>query len=292
MNLDPVIFYFQRVATYDPVKVVVELFLIGIIVTWATNFLEGTRGERLFKGVFFILVAGVLVLNFIVQRFGFERIEYLYRGFLIALLVMAVAAFQPEIRRALIRIGQGNILTGPSQQLSRTVEELITAIRHMAGSKTGAIIVVEQQVALGEFIETGAKIDSKVTSDLLETIFYEGTPLHDMAVVIRADRIVAASVQLPLAEGGSVETLQLGSRHRAAIGITTSSDAIVLVVSEETGVVSVAMNGNLIRNVSDSEIRKQLTTAQTELSFVDRVWKTRKKKKHQKRQVTAYDSKD
>ncbi len=283
MNIDPIIFYFQRVATYNPIKVAVELFLIGIVVSWAVNFLEGTRGERLFRGVFLVLISGVLILNFVVERFGFERIEYLYRGFLIALLVVAVAAFQPEIRRALMRIGQGNIILGSSQQLSRTIEEIITAIRHMAETKTGAIIVVEQQIALGEFIETGSKIDSKVTADLLETIFYNGTPLHDMAVVIRADRIVAASVQLPLAEGGSVDTLQLGSRHRAAIGITGSSDAITLVVSEETGVVSMAVDGNLIRNISDSEIRKRLTFAQEELTFVRRFWISRDKKHGQKK---------
>ncbi len=282
MNIDPIIFYFQRVATYNPIKVAVELFLIGIVVSWAVNFLEGTRGERLFRGVFLVLISGVLVLNFVVERFGFERIEYLYRGFLIALLIVAVAAFQPEIRRALMRIGQGNIVLGSSQQLSRTIEEIITAIRHMAQTKTGAIIVVEQQIALGEFIETGSKIDSKVTADLLETIFYKGTPLHDMAVVIRADRIVAASVQLPLAEGGSVDTLQLGSRHRAAIGITGSSDAITLVVSEETGVVSMAIDGNLIRNVSDSEIRKRLTSPQEEPTLVRRFWASKERKHRQK----------
>ena len=276
MNFDPIIFYFQRLTTYNPVKVVIELMIIGLIVSWVANFLAGTRGERLFKGVFFVLITGVLVLNLVVERFGFERIQHLYKGFLIAILIVAVAAFQPEIRRAFIRIGQANILFSSSQQLSRTVEEIIKAVRDMSQSRTGAIIVIEQQVGLGEFIETGVRLDSKVTAELLETIFYEGTPLHDMAVVVRGDRVVAASVQLPLAEGGSVDTLQLGSRHRAAIGVTTSSDATVVVVSEETGVISLAMNGNLIRNVSDSEIRKQLTNAVTEMTFVERFWRSQK----------------
>lgn len=277
MNLDPIIFYFERLATYDPVKVAIELIFIGLVVCWAVNFLEGTRGERLFRGVFFILIAGSLILNLIVERFGFERLEYLYKGFVIALLIIAVAAFQPEIRRALIRIGQASFISGASQQLSRTIEEIITAVYNMSATKTGAIIVIERQVGLGEFIETGVRIDSKVTSELLETIFYEGTVLHDMAVVVRGDRIVAASVQLPLAEGGSVDMLQLGSRHRAAIGISTSSDATVLVVSEETGIVSVAINGNLIRRVSNSDLRKYLTNAVSEVTFVNRFWRSQKK---------------
>ena len=270
---DPIIFYFHRIAAYNPVKMAIELIFIGIVVCWAVNFLEGTWGERLFRGVFFILVTGSLILNLIVERFGLERIQYLYKGFLLAVLIIAVAAFQPEIRRALIRIGQTRFIKGSSQQLSRTVEEIITAAKNMSKTRTGAIMVIEQQVALGEFIETGVKLDAKVTTELLETIFYEGSPLHDMAVVIRGDRIVAASVQLPLAEGGSVEALQLGSRHRAAIGVTSGSDATVVVVSEETGMISIAVNGNLIRNLSDSQIRQYLTKAVNEVPLVERILK-------------------
>jgi diadenylate cyclase len=144
------------------------------------------------------------------------------------------------------------------------VEEIISAVTTMAGTRTGAIIVIEQQVGLAEFIETGERIDAKVNDELLQTIFYPGTPLHDMAVVIQGDRIVAARVQLPLAESGSTPFGQLGSRHRAALGITNSSDAIVIVVSEETGIVSIAMEGNLIRNVSESQLRRHLKTAVVE----------------------------
>ena len=134
---------------------------------------------------------------------------------------------------------------------------------YVAAERTGAIIVIPQQVALGEFIETGVRIDAKVTSELIRTIFHSGTVLHDMAMVIQADRIVATRVQLPLAEASSIFG-RLGSRHRAAIGVTTSSDAVVIVVSEETGVVSVAMEGNLIRNVSEPQLRRHLTTALVE----------------------------
>ena len=279
MNFEPLIYYFNRVLTYDPVTVAVELVLIGLGVSWAVNFLEGTRGERLFRGVFFILVIGSLILNLVVDRFGFERIQYLYKGFLIAILIIAVAAFQPEIRRALISIGQTRFLSPSRQQMSLCVEEIITALRDMAQQRTGAIIVIEQQVGLGEFVETGERLDARVSANLLKTIFYEGTPLHDMAVVIRGERIVAAGVQLPLAESGSIDVLQLGSRHRAAIGIATGSDAIVLVVSEETGVISMAENGNLIRNVTESDIRKRLSSAIGKSDTAERFWARRRSNK-------------
>jgi diadenylate cyclase len=256
--VDTFVDYFNRVWHYEWWIVAVELISIGLVVWWVVNFLEGTRGERLFRGVIFILVAGVLILNLVVERLPFDRLQYLYKGFLIAILIVAVAGFQPEIRRVLIQIGQPRIWTGSSHQLSRTVEELVTAVTELSAARIGAIIVIERQVALGEFIETGVRLDARVTSDLLKTIFYPGTPLHDMGVVIRGDRIVAASVQLPLAEAGSVSGVELGSRHRAAVGISAGSDAMCLVVSEETGAISVAQNGELTRNVTESQVRSRL----------------------------------
>lgn len=247
--------------------VAAELLLIGIFVYAIVTFLEGTRGERLFRGMIFVLVAGSLVLNLVVKTFDMERIAFLYNGFLIAILIIAVIAFQPEIRRGLIRIGQTRFFASSPQQLSRSVEEIITAVSQMAADRTGAIIVIPQQVALGEFIETGVRVDAKVTSELIRTIFHAKTVLHDMAMVIQADRIVAARVQLPLAEASS-QFGRLGSRHRAAIGVTTSSDAVVVVVSEETGTVSVAIDGNLIRNVSEAQLRRYLTTALVEATPV------------------------
>jgi len=262
--VDALIDYCHRVASNPPWVVVVELLSIGLVVWWVVDFLEGTRGERLFRGVIFLLVAGVLILTLVVERLPFERLQYLYKGFLIGVLVLAVAAFQPEIRRVLIQIGQPRIWMGSSHQLSRTVEELISTVTQLSAARIGAIIVLEREVALGEFIETGSRLDARVTADLLKSIFYPGTALHDMAVVIRDDRIVAARVQLPLAEAGSIDGIELGSRHRAAVGITAGSDALCLVVSEETGAISVAHQGKLDRNVTESEIRSYLATAMGE----------------------------
>ena len=253
--------YLRRVANNNDWWVIgIELILIGLVVYWIVDFLEGTRGERLFRGVILILVIGVLVSNLLVQQLDFPRLRHLYKGFLIGVLIIAVAAFQPEIRRVLIRLGQPRFWSGSLQQLSRTVEELITAATDLSDARIGAIIVIERQVALGEFIETGVRIDAKVTADLLKTIFHPGTALHDMAVIIRGDRVIAASAQLPLAEAGTIDGVDLGSRHRAAIGITTGSDATCLVVSEETGVISIAENGKITRNIDESGLRKHLAS--------------------------------
>ncbi len=261
--MNAILEYILNISFYERLVVAAELLLIGTFVYLVINFLEGTRGERLFRGMIFILVVGSLLLNLVVKQFGMDRIAYLYGGFLIAILIIGVTAFQPEIRRALIRIGQAELFaTSSPLQLSRSVEHIITAVSRMAATRTGAIIVIPQQVGLGEFIETGVRIDARVNSELIETIFYEGSPLHDMAMIIQGDRIVAARVQLPLAESEAMPgPQQLGSRHRAAVGVTNGSDAIVIVVSEETGIVSLAMNGNLIRNISEAQLRRHLTTA-------------------------------
>ncbi len=257
--IDQLRLYFTRVAGHG-LWIVPELIFIGLVVYWVVDFLEGTRGERLFRAVIFILIVGSLVLKLVVGQFPLERLQYLYNGFLIGVLIIAVAAFQPEVRRALMRIGQSHFWSSTSQQLSRTVEELVAAVTALSAARIGAIIVIEKRVALGEFIETGVRVDARVTAELLKTIFQPGTALHDMAVVIRGDRIVAARVQLPLAEAVGTAGRGLGSRHRAAIGITAGSDAVCLVASEETGIVSLAENGKLTRNMNESELIERLAS--------------------------------
>jgi diadenylate cyclase len=267
--------YLRRVAEYNLLIVAIELFLIGLVVYWVVDFLEGTRGERLFRSVVLILIVGFLILNLVVKRFDFARLQFLYNGFLIFVLIIAVIAFQPEIRRALIRIGRPSLRTSSSQKAEKSIDQIIDAVMQLSAAKTGAIIVMERKVALGEFIETGIWLDSEVSCELLRTIFFPDTALHDMAVVIRGDRIVAAGVQLPLAEEGSIGGVELGSRHRAAIGITSGSDAICLVVSEETGIISIAEGGGLTRNIDRSQLRQYLCTeAKDRQSFFGRLWRT------------------
>ena len=279
--MESLVDYLHRVVQYNIGWVVVELLSIGMVVYWIVNFLEGTRGERLFRGIIFILIICIvvpIVLRLAEDRLPLVRVQILFKPFLIGLLIVAVAAFQPELRRVLMRLGRPRIWSGVSQQLSETIDEIIKAAVQLSGTRTGAIIVIEGHVALGEFIETGVRMDALVTVDLLKTIFYPGTTLHDMAVVIRDDRIIAARVQLPLAEAGTLKTIveghsvtaithegQLGSRHRAAVGITMGSDAICLVVSEETGSISIAKDGKLNRNMKESQLRSHLVGTLTQV---------------------------
>ena len=253
--------YLRRAAMNQWWVVAIEFLLIGLVVYWAVDFLEGTRGERLFRGVIFILIVGFIVLKLVVGQFAFERLQFLYNGFLIFVLIIAVAGFQPEIRRALIRIGQPRFLTGVSRQMSKTVEAIVAAAEELSAKRIGAVIVIERRVALGEFIETGTRLNAEITPELLRTIFYPGTPLHDMAVVVRDDKVIAARVQLPLAEAESKGTSELGSRHRAAAGITMGSDAICVVLSEETGIISVAQDGKLKRDLTEGELRHYLISS-------------------------------
>ena len=272
--MESLVDYLHRVVQYNIGWVVVELLAIGLVVYWIVNFLEGTRGERLFRGIIFILIICIvvpIVLRLAEERVPLVRVQVLFKPFLIGLLIVAVAAFQPELRRVLIRIGRPRIWSGVSPQLSETIDEIIKAAILLSSTRTGAIIVIEGHVALGEFIETGVRLDALVTSDLIKTIFHPGTALHDMAVVVRDDRMIAARVQLPLAEAGTLKSIveghsvtaithegQLGSRHRAAVGITTGSDALCLVVSEETGAISIAKDGKLNRNITESQLRSHL----------------------------------
>ncbi|MGB8225675.1 MAG: diadenylate cyclase CdaA [Sedimentisphaerales bacterium] len=269
--MDAIFEYFNRLAVYNPLIVIIELLLIGFVVYWAVNFLEGTRGERLFRGIIILLLAGSMILKLLIVQFDFERLRYLYSSFLILVLIMAVAAFQPEIRRMLIRIGQaGTFGSSARRQLLQAVEEIISAVVTLSEKKVGAIIILERQVALGEFTEMGVQLDAKVKAALLKTIFHPSTPLHDLAVVIHGDRIVAARVQLPLAEA-SLARGALGSRHRAAIGITTGSDAIAIVVSEETGTIGIAEDGKLERPVTEEELRKRLTSMFIDTSVMSKL---------------------
>jgi diadenylate cyclase len=272
--LETFISYLYRVSANNPVIVAVELLCIGLVIYWVVSFLEGTRGERLFHGIILLLVAGSLLLDIAAQWLQFERLEYLYKYFLIAVLLIALVGFQPEIRRALMQIGQAPFLGGSPHQLSHTIDQIAGAVAQMSQSRMGAIIVIERQVGLGEFIDSGIKLDSAVSRELLRTIFYPGSPLHDMAVVIRGDRLVAARVQLPLVEAGAQDGFELGSRHRAAVGITGGSDATCIVVSEETGMISLAANGKLTRNVSEDSLREHLLKTMGG----ERLWKNHKRK--------------
>ena len=251
--------YWLRVTSYPPVVVAVELVLIGLVVWWVMRFLRGTRGARLIKGFVLVLATVYLVIRLLPKNYQWERIEFLYGKFLLFAFLAVVVAFQPELRRALIQLGQARLFRGASSELDAMIDALVDSAAFLSRNKIGAVMALERSVGLATLAESGVQIDARITPSLLNTIFYPGSPLHDMGVIIRGGRLTAAGCQFPLAESEEVDP-SLGSRHRAALGLAQDSDAVVLVVSEETGRISIAYEGQLYIGLELEALREMLST--------------------------------
>ncbi|MCK4276726.1 MAG: diadenylate cyclase CdaA [Phycisphaerae bacterium] len=249
--------YVYRIGGESLPVVAVELLLIGVVVWLVMRFLRGTRGARLVKGVAVLLVTVYVVILMLPEELGWERIKLLYGGFLIFTFIAVVVAFQPEIRRALIQIGQARLFRSVTHEVGAVVDALVDSAAYLSRNKTGAIVAVERTVGLGALVETGTPVDAQLTAGLLNTIFYPGSALHDMGVVISNGRIAAASCQFPLAESEEVDS-SLGSRHRAALGLSKECDAALIVVSEETGRISLACEGQLYVGLDLENLREML----------------------------------
>lgn len=232
---------------------IVEILIVAWLLYKLYWLIKETRAEQLLKGMLIILalipisyIANMTMLYFLLSR-------------AITLGVLSfVIIFQPEIRRALEHLGRSAFndrhITPEERAWDELITEIVNAVESMSLSKTGALIAIEQQTMLREIITTGTIIDAKVSAPLLENIFVPNTPLHDGAMIIRDDRIVAAGCMLPLTSSSEISK-KLGTRHRAAIGLTEVSDAAVIVVSEETGVISLALNGKLVRNYDKDRLK-------------------------------------
>jgi diadenylate cyclase len=234
---------------YDPSSVLLEMLLIGAVVYLILQFLQGTRGARLLQGVALVLVVGFLLVNLIAEQFQLDRISILYRPLVWTIFLTTLVAFQPELRRGLMRLGE----TRWRRQARRTEMEQITrpiakACGKLSKNKIGALIAIERTVGLSGLMEQGVRLDARLSSELLETIFYPGSALHDLGVIIQRDRVAAAGCPFPLGDAEGLDR-SIGSRHRAAVGLSLDSDAVIVVVSEETGALSIAENGRLYQNI-------------------------------------------
>lgn len=235
---------------------VLDILVVSYIFFKGYMLIKETRAEQLLKGIILILV--LIPISYLL------RLDMLYfilsKTITIGVLTIIII-FQPEIRRALEHIGRSAFedihIIQDDETLDRVVTEIVTAVDNMAYLKTGALIAIEQSTGLGEITSNGTELDAKVSSGLLENIFVENTPLHDGATIIRNDRISAAACVLPLTSNRNINK-KLGTRHRAAIGLSENSDAIIIVVSEETGIVSLAVNGRLTRNYDKDKLKSIL----------------------------------
>jgi len=249
--------YLHQARAYDPLSALIQLVLIGVVVWLAMRFLRGTRGARLVKGAGLLLAGAYVVIRLLPSGGEWERLEFLYSRFLVAAVVALVVVFQPELRRALMQLGQARLFRGQAGRVEAMIDQLCDSAAYLSRNKIGALMAVERQVGLAALVEEGVVVDAAITAELMDTIFYPGSALHDMGVVIQAGRISAAGVPFPLAEVAATDR-SLGSRHRAALGLSEECDAVILVVSEETGRVSLAYDGQLSMGVTPDGLRETL----------------------------------
>ena len=262
---------------------IIEIGLISFFVYQFMAWIKFTRAYTLLKGI--LIVLGFILVAYI---FKMNTILWIFRNLANVLVIGVIVIFQPELRKALEQLGQkkfvSNIIPFDSGREvqerfnDKTINELVKACFEMGKARTGALIVLEQAVSLQEYERTGISIDSLVSSQLILNIFEKNTPLHDGAVIMSGNRIRSATCYLPLSDNMTLSKA-LGTRHRAAVGVSEVSDSLTIVVSEETGSVSVARGGRLLRNLNQEQLKKQLQALQpkTDDSRKIRLWKGRGK---------------
>ena len=248
---------------------VVDILLVATVLYLLLQLIKGTQAIQLLRGVIIFVFLAVL-LGSLLRLTAFS---WLIGNAVPALLVAIPVIFQPELRRALERLGRaGGLIDRPMREAAanRAIIQVARTCRMLAQARHGAIVVLERNTGLEDYVDTGVRVNALVSSEMLLTIFYPNTALHDGAVILREDRIVAAAVLLPLSNS-RVSDRHLGTRHRAALGISEQTDAIAVVVSEETGTISVAHNGRMVRHLDENRLRSilqklYLTYPQVDLS--------------------------
>lgn len=236
----------------------VEIVVLTVVVYYVLELLRGSRGAGVFRGSLIVFAVCVVGGLFFTQYVRLYRLHFLLNKFLTIFAIMLIVVFQPELRRGLIRLGQQPLFALQRRRETAMIREVIKAIMTMATNKVGALITFERELGLKSYAEGGTPLDAEVTAALLYTIFWPGSPLHDGAVIIRRGRAVAAGCLFPLTEKPGLAPT-MGTRHRAAIGVTEESDAVSLVVSEETGQVSLAVRGQITQDLEVQRVKELLT---------------------------------
>lgn len=248
--------FFKNIVSGIGFTDILDILIVTFIIYKLLHFIRETRAEQLAKGLLFLMVA--TLLSKVLQLY---TLHWILSGVMTVGLIAVVVIFQPELRRGLEYLGRSkfsNVLSEVDKEEAKyMVGQLVEAVDSMSASHTGALIVIEREISLNDIAETGTIIDAAISSQMIGNIFYEGAPLHDGALIIRGSRIHAAGCVLPLTQNKNLNK-ELGTRHRAGIGITENSDALVIIVSEETGIISVAQNGKLTRFLDVKKVEKAL----------------------------------
>ena len=243
---------------------IIEILLFAIVAYYIIIWIKKTKAWNLLKGA--IVLLAVYLLS---KLLGLNNIAYVFERFFGSLMIAIIVIFQPEIRRALEQLGTRNVFfrffssgseTAAGGMTAESIDAVVRAMTLLGQNNVGALVVIERDIVLNEYIDTGIRLDAKISTALLEQIFEHNTPLHDGAAIIRDNRIIAATCYLPLSQNPEISK-ELGTRHRAGLGISEVSDCITLIASEETGALSIAIDGRLERNVTPERMREVLTGA-------------------------------
>ena len=238
-------------------KASLEIFIIFLLIYLVLRVLQGTRGESILRALAFIIVIASIMILFLVRKLHLYSVEWIIEEFLPVFIIPIIILFQQEFRRAVVRLGHNTFLRFFFKKSSFVTAEIIRAIVDMSKNRIGGLIAIEREVGLDSYVEAGTVINADVTSDLIRTIFWPSSPLHDGAIIIREQKIAAASCLFPLSDDPSISK-DIGTRHRAGIGLTEETDAISIIVSEETGNISVSLKGQTNGHLSEKELTKIL----------------------------------
>lgn len=278
--------FFKNVVSGVGITDVIDILIVAFIIYKILGFIRETRAEQLIKGLLVLVIA-----TFLSDQINLYTLNWILRGTMTLGVVALVIVFQPELRRGLEYLGRTKLVRPGFGQVDKekakhVTTEFIRAIDNFSKDRVGALIVLERETALTDMTESGTVVDAEVSAELLGNIFYEGSPLHDGAVIIRGDRLFAAGCVLPLSQNKTIGK-ELGTRHRAGIGITEHSDAVTLIVSEETGIISMAVNGKLSRFLDTKTVEKTLLNLYLNngdigdrMSFLPEFFKKMRRKNH------------
>ena len=261
MNLSEMLQRFAELLRRPPVTWwdVLDILIVSILIYELLKLIRGTRAVQMAVGI-----AAIVGLFYLSRGLQLETLNWLIRNIIGYVVFAAIVLLQADIRRALVHLGRGKLFRKLNRKISDddTVEELVVAATNLSGKRIGAIVVIERSIGLRNYIESGIPLDAKLTYDLLVSIFQPTSPLHDGAVIVQGDRAAAAACFLPLTVNPRLSR-ELGSRHRAAIGITEENDAVAIVVSEETGRISIVEDGDLEYDVDSERLRARLKSVVT-----------------------------
>ena len=237
---------------WDYARIFLDIFLVALIFYLGYKFLSNTRAIQLLKGLVVIII-----IAFLAKFLRLDTLDWIIKNVATSLVLTVIILFQPELRRLITQFGQRNWISNETVKETFSLDELVNALVSMSEEKVGSLIVIERKTALKAYVDSGVAVDASISEEFIRTIFYPMTPLHDGAIIIQQGRIAGAACYLPLSDSKQLKK-QHGARHRAALGIAEETDALVLITSEETGSISLMVNGKMFSKIKSTDLKNMI----------------------------------